>query len=122
MNDKMKATKNSLTWWSIDEYRSVPHSLAKIIDLDKNEDPSEMLYHLSRYVLWAKVENDYESLDELLLFVNLKEVSTQLIVVILRFTYSVKSMLKTWKYAIEDAVRILGERNLNTQSLLRGLL
>ena len=112
----------SPTKWEVNEYRSVPKCWAKIIELDQNEDKCEMLYHLARVVEYAKRDSNYEALDELLLLINVKDVSTQLIVSVLRFTFCVRQMLNIWEHQVKEAFRIFDERNLNSKSLLRGLL
>lgn len=115
-------TEISPTKWMIEEYRNVPKSWEKIIKLDYDKNERDMLFHLCRVVLYNKQNNDFDALDELLLLANVKSASEQLIVSVLRLTYSVRHNLKSWNTQLEYSIKELNKRNLNANLLLRGLV
>jgi len=101
------------------DYNNIDVCIQEIIELDK-VDENIMMYHLCRFVNYNK--DDIEGLDKLLESVDVLEASTQMIISTLRFTFSIRSKLQYWNCFLIKSALVLDRRNLNTKSLLRGLL
>lgn len=103
------------------DYNNVDEILNLVFDLDKLDNKTEMLYHLTRLIHYTKLDNDIDKLDYILNVVNFDHISEQLIVSILRSLFTHRTLIKEYKNKVLVAYDELQKRELDAQSLLRGL-
>ena len=87
------------------------------VDEPKPEQVAQLFIGINRQV----TQGDFDEIDSVLREIDIKKISTAMLVALARGTFAYRTSLRSWSGFIEEVEAVLRRRGLDTAKLLRGL-